>query len=123
MSAVSLVGAGAAVWAHAVSMVGIDPQSLFHHLWWFQLVLVALLLPVIVRMLRKGVNHNPLGIPKRFQGGLYALLFYYGIQFYVFLMTASDHLSSDYTWRMFSAGWLLLFTLTATFYWARYAER
>jgi len=118
----SVAGVGAGLWAHAVSLAGVDPQSLFQKLWIFQLVLFVLLLPPAVRAVRRGVRSDPFGLPRREWRILGVLLVYYAAHFYFFMIMAAEHLRAALTWQMFSAGWILLFMLTTFYYWTRFVE-
>jgi hypothetical protein len=122
LCAISVAGVATALWAHAVSLAGVDPQTLFRKLWVFQLVLFALLLPLGVRALQRGVKHDPLGLPRVEWRVLSGLLVYYSGHFYFFMIMAEDHLRAALTWQMFSAGWILLFVMSAFYYWARFVE-
>jgi hypothetical protein len=122
LCAVSVAGVGAGLWAHAVSLAGVDPQSIFQKLWIFQLVLFFLLLPMIVRALQRGVQADPLGLPRVEWRILGALLVYYAAHFYFFIIMAAEHLRAALTWQMFSAGWILLFMLSTFYYWTRFSE-
>jgi hypothetical protein len=122
LCATSVAGVGAGLWAHAVSLAGVDPQSIFTKLWIFQLVLFFLLLPLVVRAVRRGVQQDPFGLPKREWRILGVLLVYYAGHFYFFMAMAAEHLRASLTWQMFSAGWILLFMLTTFYYWTRFAE-
>jgi hypothetical protein len=81
------------------------------------MVLLALLIPIMIEIFRTrlaGIHLFPAAHwHKRL---LIALIAYYTLQFYLFVWLASDHLESYITWRMYSAGWLLLFTLCAIYY-------
>jgi hypothetical protein len=103
-------------------MLGTDPQVRFHDLWIVQLVLFFLLLPLAWRVMRRGVKTDPFDISKRRWRVLYGLLVYYAVHFYVFMAVAAQELRGEYTWRMFSAGWLLLFSLTSLYYWTRFRD-
>ncbi len=122
LCATSVAGLGAGLWAHAVSLAGIDPQSLFKRLWIFQLVLFFLLLPLAVRTLQRGVHSDPFGLPVKEWRILGVLLVYYAFHFYFFMIMAAEHLRASLTWQMFSAGWILLFLLSAFYYWTRFSE-
>jgi hypothetical protein len=118
----SVAGVGAGLWAHAVSLAGVDPQTLFQKLWIFQLVLFVLLLPPLVQAVRRGVRSDPFGLPRREWRILGVLLVYYAAHFYFFMVMAAEHLRAALTWQMFSAGWILLFMLATFYYWARLVE-
>ena len=118
----SVAGVGAGLWAHALSLAGVDPQSVFRKLWIFQLLLFVLLLPLCVQVFRHGVRGDPFGLPRLEWRILGALLVYYAGHFYFFMIMAAEHLHAALTWQMFSAGWILLFMLTTFYYWTRFAE-
>jgi hypothetical protein len=122
LCAISAVGVATALWAHAVSLAGIDPQSIFKKLWIFQLVLFLLLLPMAVRAVRRGVKQDPFGLPRKEWLVLAALLVYYAGRFYFFMAMAAEHLQASLTWQMFSAGWILLFMMSVFYYWTRFVE-
>ena len=50
------------------------------------------------------------------------MLAYYGVNFYFFVYWSSDNLSAAVTWRMFSAGWILIFSVAAAYYAVRLGE-
>lgn len=113
-------GVAIALWAHIVSLFGLDPRLFLHWTWVVQLVLLALLVPILVEILRGGLQGFRLFPIRSWQKRLLmALIVYYTLQFYLFIWLASDHLESYMTWRMYSAGWLLLFVLSAIYYSAR----
>ena len=118
----SVAGVGVGLWAHAVSLAGVDPQSVFRKLWIFQLLLFVLLLPLCTQVVRRGVSGDPFGLPRVEWRILGALLVYYAGHFYFFMIMAAEHLRAALTWQMFSAGWILLFMLTTFYYWTRFAE-
>jgi hypothetical protein len=122
LCAMSVAGVGASLWAHAVSLAGVDPQSLFQKLWIFQLILLFLLLPLGIRAIRRGVQADPFGLPRVEWRILGALVVYYAGHFYFFMIMAAEHLHAALTWQMFSAGWILMFMLTTFYYWTRFAE-
>jgi hypothetical protein len=123
LCATSVAGVGAGLWAHAVSLAGLDPQSVFQKLWIFQLILFFVLLPLAVRLAQRGVKTDPFGLPRREWRILAALLVYYTGHFYFFMAMAAEHLRASLTWQMFSAGWILLFMLSTFYYWTRFAEK
>lgn len=118
----SVTGVGASVWAHAVSLIGVDPQSVFQKLWVFQLILLFLLVPLGIEAIRRGVRVDPFGLPRVEWRILGALLVYYTGNFYFFIIRAAEHLRAALTWQMFSAGWIFLFMLAAFYYWTKFAE-
>jgi hypothetical protein len=118
----SVAGVGASLWAHAVSLAGVDPQSVFQKLWIFQPILLFLLLPLGIKAVRRGVRTDPFGLPRVEWRILGALLIYYAGHFYFFMIMAAEHLRAALTWQMFSAGWILMFMLTSFYYWTRFAE-
>ena len=119
---ISLLGLGISIWAHVSTLVGLDPGSLLQNLWMCSLVLFALLLPVGIDLFLSRNHLRVLRSPRWMQLSLYALLGYYGLNFYVFLYWSANHLDSRSTWQMFSSGWLLLFALAAVFYHVGFLE-
>ena len=109
-------------WAHFETLAGIDPGAKFRGFWLFQLILFALLLPMMVELFFLKNYAQILRSPRWMKFSLYALLVYYGLQFYFFLYWAADHLTSRATWKMFTAGWLLLFSMSAVYYAVRLSE-
>lgn len=118
----SLIGLGISVWAHLEALSGVDPGGLLSDLWLFELLLLALLLPLAAEMVAKRNASEILRSPPWMKRALYVFLLYYGLNFYVFLYWSVDHLDSCVTWRMFSSGWLLLFAITAVYYKVRLSE-
>jgi hypothetical protein len=104
------------VWAHVVSFMGIDPRTKFPGIWIVELALTFSLLPLVVAVFRRGVRQDPLRLSAWSWKVVYVLLAYYAFHFYFFIARASVELSSDMTWHMFSAGWILLFALGFVFY-------
>ncbi len=123
LCAISAAGVATALWAHAVSLAGIDPQTIFKNLWVFQLVLFFVLLPLAVRAVRRGVKQDPFGLPRKEWLVLGGLLVYYAGHFYFFMAMAAEHLQASLTWQMFSAGWILLFMMSVFYYWTRFSEK
>ncbi|MGC2661492.1 MAG: hypothetical protein WA324_26360 [Bryobacteraceae bacterium] len=108
------------LWAHVLSLFGLDPRTYFHWTWLVQLVLLMLLIPILVHILRRGLDGVRLfPVPHWQKRLLVGLIVYYTLHFYLFIWLASDHLESYMTWRMYSAGWLLLFTVCAMYYFVR----
>ncbi len=120
--AVAVLGLAVSLWAHLEAVAGIDPGSRFRYIWTSQLILFALLLPLLVELFRHNSGFEVLRSPQWMRRTLYALLCYYGFHFYLFLYWSADHVSSCATWRMFSSGWLLLFGIAAVFYRVRLWE-
>jgi hypothetical protein len=120
--AMSVAGLAVSFCAHIDTLFGFDPGSQFRGFWIFQLMLLILFVPMITELFRGGEPANILRSPPWMRVVLYALVVYYGVNFYVFLYWSSSHLSSVVTWRMFSSGWLLLFFLAAVYYRVRYCE-
>lgn len=114
--AVSLVGFGVAVVVHFATLVGIDPSTHFKRVWAFQIILFCLLIPIMVELFRKKNHMHILRSTAWTKYVLYTALAYYAANFYVFLCWSVEHLDSRLTWRMFSAGWLLLFSISAVYY-------
>ncbi len=119
---IALLGLGVSFWAHLEAIAGIDPGRHFSYLWTSQLILFALLIPLVVELFRRNAGLEVLRSPQWMRRTLYALLCYYGLNFYLFLYWSADHLDSCATWRMFSSGWLLLFGIAAVFYQVRLLE-
>jgi hypothetical protein len=113
---VALVGLAFALWIHTETFAGIDPSTRSTHYWVLQLMLFVLLLPPLFQVLAKRSIARILTAPPWLRVILNVLLCYYVINFYLFLSWSADHLDSRLTWRMFSSGWLLLFTFTAAYY-------
>ena len=122
LSMVSMVGFFISLWAHLEALTGRDPGIKFGAFWQFQLLLFSLLLPLIVELFSTRNPSRILRSPRWMKIVLYLFLAYYGLTFYVFLYWSVNHLNSSATWRMFSAGWLLLFGLTAVYYSVRFSE-
>jgi hypothetical protein len=118
----SLAGLGVSAWAHVLSLAGIDPGSLFRSFWLFQLILFGLLMPIIIELFHPQPAGGVLRSPRWMRMCLFALLGYYGANFYYFLYWSTNHLNAAATWRMFSAGWLLLFATAVVYYRVRYLE-
>jgi len=118
----SMGGIAVSLWAHVESLFRISPSSLFRHVWIFQLILFIILVPIVIELFRSKNSGNILRSPQWMQIVLYALLVYYGAHFYFFLYWSASHLSSAATWRTFSSGWLLLFSLSAVYYTVRLEE-
>jgi len=112
----SLLGFSVSLWAHLETLAGIDPAARHRGIWIVQLVLLGLVLPILFEIFHCRNPFEILRSPRWMQVALYTLLAYYGLNFYVFLYWSVDHLTSCATWRMFSAGWLLLFGLAAVYY-------
>jgi hypothetical protein len=121
-SATSLAGLLVSIWAHIVALLGGDPRAEFRWIWVLQIVLFALLLPIVVVLFREGVHSKLFRSPRWARVALYALLGYYAAHFYLFIYVASEELTNSETWRMFSSGWLLLFFQAAVYYWVRLQE-
>jgi uncharacterized membrane protein YqaE (UPF0057 family) len=111
-----LAGLGLSLWAHVVSFLGIDPRTRFPRIWLVELSLTGILLPLVVVVLRRGINQDPLRLSRLSWKFIIGLTAYYAFHFYLFIARASDELTSDVTWQMFSAGWILLFGVGFAFY-------
>jgi len=111
-----LVGLGLSIWAHVVSFLGIDPRTRFPLIWIVELTLTAILLPLVVALFRRGLREDPLRLSRLSWKLIVALAAYYTFHFYLFIVRASEELTSEITWQMFSAGWILLFALAFAFY-------
>ena len=120
--AASLFGLAVSLWAHLETLGGLDPDRQMAQFWLFQLLLLALLLPIAVEMFSRREHQEIFRSPRWMRNVLYALLAYYSLNFYVFLYWSVDNLTSAGTWRMFSAGWILLFALAAVYYRVRWEE-
>jgi hypothetical protein len=102
--------------------MGIVPSYGDGKLWALQILLLVLLAPVAVELFS---TRNPAALfrsTRWMRIGVYTLLAYYGLHFYFFLYWSANHLSSQATWRMFSAGWILLFALVSVYYRVRSTE-
>jgi len=111
-----MVALGISVWAHMAALCGDDPRALWRRIWLVGPLLVVVLCPIGVVTLRKGVRSDPFGLPLPAWRVLYGLLIYYGAHFYLFIYRAQEVVRSDYTWQMFSAGWIVLFSLASAVY-------
>ncbi|MGA7409131.1 MAG: hypothetical protein WBW33_01525 [Bryobacteraceae bacterium] len=112
-----LAGLAVSIWAHLVSFMGIDPREKFPRIWIVELTLMLILLPLVTAVFRRGIHGDPLRLSRLSWKLVIALTVYYSFHFYLFVARASDELTSDMTWHMFSAGWILLFTVALAFYW------
>lgn len=113
---VCVAGVCVSIWAHVVSFMGIDPRTRFPRIWIVELALTFLLLPLVAAVFRRGIRQDPLRLSAWSWRVVYVLLAYYAFHFYLFVARASVELTSDITWHMFSAGWILLFALALVFY-------
>ncbi len=111
-----LAGLGLSLWAHVVSFMGMDPRTQFPRIWIVELSLTGILLPLVVVVFRRGVHEDPLRLSRLSWKVILGLTAYYAFHFYLFIVRASEDLTSDVTWQMFSAGWILLFALGFAFY-------
>jgi hypothetical protein len=116
LSLTSLTCLAISIWVHIVALGGNDPRLLWNSIWLVQPLLVVVLAPIGVIVLMRGVNRDPFGLPRFVWRLQLALLVYYGAHFYLFLYRAQSVLRSDYTWQMFSAGWVVLFSLATAIY-------
>lgn len=112
----SVIGIGGSFAAHIESVFGVDPRSTFKEMWTFQLLLLVVLLPLIIRIFRQRSFAHLLRPPRWLKLAIYAMLAYYAINFYWFLFWAAEHLDAAMTWRVVSAGWMMLFLLAIAFY-------
>jgi len=119
---IAACGVAVSAWAHAETLLGVDPASRFPHFWIFQLVLFGLLIPMILEMFVKRDPFGFLRAPKWARNILYGLFVYYAVNFYVFIYWSVDNLSGRVTWRMFSSGWLLLFATAMVYYSVRFSD-
>lgn len=115
--AASMTGLAIAVWAHVESLRGLDPRTMFPRIWLLQIPLNLLLAPLVIAFFRKGVAAQMREFPPWLRAALISFGVYYSIHFYVFMKLASDEVRADWTWRMFSAGWMALFAVPAAYYW------
>ncbi len=111
-----LAGLGLSIWAHVVSFMGIDPRTQFPRIWIVELSLTFILLPLVVAVFRRGIHEDPLRLPRLSWKLILILTAYYAFHFYLFIARASEELTSEITWQMFSAGWILLFAVGFAFY-------
>ena len=116
LGATSLFCLAVSVWAHVTALRGQDPRLVWDSIWILEPSLVIVLLPIGVIAMKRGVKVDPFGLSRPVWRLQFALLVYYGLQFYLFLYRAQSVLRADYTWQMFSAGWILLFTLGSAVY-------
>lgn len=119
----SLIGTIASLAAHIEALMGIDPRKTFKEMWVFQLLLLLVLIPIVVRIFEKRSVTHLLDPPRWIKFSLYVLLAYYAFNFYWFLFWAAEHLDAAMTWRVISAGWVLLFTIAVAFYDTRIGTR
>ncbi len=126
LGAVSFVGLITAASVHFATLCGVDPGLyLGPHLkdfWVFQLILFGAILPILLELLVLKQYRDLLRSPHWMRVMLYILTGYYAISFYVFIILAAIHLDARQTWRMFSAGWILLFWVAVIFYRTRFFE-
>ncbi len=113
---VCLAGISVSIWAHVISFMGIDPRTKLPGIWIVELALTFSLLPLVVAVFRRGIRQDPLRLSSWSWRLVYVLLAYYAFHFYFFIARASVELTSDITWHMFSAGWILLFALAFVYY-------
>ena len=112
----SCIGFALSLWAHGLTWAGGSPQAFFPDLWVLHLALFFLLVPLILEIVvRKNLSAG-LRIAHGARIVLYSLLAYYCLNFYGFLYWSAEHLTSSATWRMMSAGWLLLFAIAGFYY-------
>lgn len=112
----SFFGILASLAVHIEAVCRIDPQSTFKEIWVFQLLLLVVLLPIIIEIFKKRSFTNIMHPHKWMKFLIYLVLAYYAVNFYWFLFWAAEHLDPTMTWRVVSAGWLLLFCVAAGFY-------
>jgi hypothetical protein len=113
---ISLLGLLASIAAHIEALFGIDPRNTFREMWTFQLALLVVIFPLIVKLFRKKSFAKLLNPSRRMKYLIYLVLAYYALNFYWFLYWAAEHLDSAMTWRVVSAGWVLLFLVATVFY-------
>ena len=117
-----MLGLAVSIVIHVIALLGVDPGSQLPLFWLFQLLLFVLLLPLIAEVFHKRDPAQLLRAPRPLRRILFALVAYYGINFYVFLFWSIDNLNSTVTWRMLSSGWILLLSLAAVYYHVRWSE-
>lgn len=113
---ISVGGLLASLTAHIEALFGHDPRDTFREMWAFQLVLIIVLLPVIAEIFRKKSFAHVLTPSRRMKHLIYLMLAYYAVNFYWFLYLAAEHFDAAMTWRVVTAGWVLLFLIAAAFY-------
>jgi hypothetical protein len=113
---ICLAGISVSVWAHVLSFMGVDPRLRFPRIWIVEITLTVILLPLVAVVFRRGIHEDPLRLSRLSWKVIFVLLAYYAFHFYWFIARASDELTSEITWQMFSAGWILLFALAFVFY-------
>jgi hypothetical protein len=112
----SVICLATSIWAHIVALTGNDPRLVWNSVWLAQPLLVIVTAPIGVIAVIRGVKRDPFGLPPSVWRFELALLVYYGAHFYLFLYRAQSLLRADYTWQMFSAGWILLFSMATAVY-------
>lgn len=112
----SVAGLLASLTAHIEAIFGRDPRHTFRDMWVFQLMLIIVLLPLMVDIFRKKSFAHLLTPSRRMKYLIYLALAYYTVNFYWFLYLAAEHLDPAMTWRVVTAGWVLLFLIAAAFY-------
>lgn len=123
LGGLSAVGLLISLWAQAISLAGLDPRVYFPKIWTVEPVLTAVVLPLVLAVFRNGIRNNPFDLPTRARITISWLLGYYVFQFYRFMYRAAVYLRSSDTWQMFSAGWIVLFTLAVFYYFRPGIER
>lgn len=112
----SLISLAISIWAHIVALTGNDPRLVWNSIWVVLPLLVAVLAPIGVITMRKGVKSDPFGLPRFAWRLQVALMAYYGAHFYLFLYRSQTAVRADHTWQMFSAGLITLFGLATAIY-------
>ncbi|MBV8895996.1 MAG: hypothetical protein JO051_05780 [Acidobacteriaceae bacterium] len=113
---ISVAGLLGSLAAHIEAIFGLDPRHTFREMWVFQLALLVVLVPLIIEIFRKKSFAKILTPSRRMKYLIYTVLAYYAVNFYWFLYWAAEHMNASMTWRVVSAGWLLLFLIAAAFY-------
>jgi hypothetical protein len=113
---ISMIGIVASLAAHIEALMGVDPRDTFKQIWTFQILLLFLLLPIVFRIFRERSLARVLHPTGWLKFVTWGMLCYYAATFYWFLFWAAEHLDPTKTWRMVSAGWILLFLVATCFY-------
>ena len=60
---VAVLGLAVSLWVHLEAIIGVDPGSRFRYIWISQLILFALLLPLLVELFRRAAGLEVLRSP------------------------------------------------------------
>ena len=112
----SIIGIVASLAAHIEALLGVDPRDTFKQMWTFQLLLLVVLMPIVFRIFRERSFARVVHPNRWLRIFMWGMLCYYAATFYWFLFWAAEHLDPAKTWRMVSAGWILLFLIAFCFY-------